>query len=133
MFTAALVKPQPAKTNRTNNPIPNACPYPVHSYGLTKVAHGQQVPDDFKHEQYLLVEEAGRRFLFSGCSHKGILNLMSWFKPDVLIGGFHFMKLDPATADRARLETAAKLLAGYHCQYYTCHCTGQAPSQTMRR
>jgi 7,8-dihydropterin-6-yl-methyl-4-(beta-D-ribofuranosyl)aminobenzene 5'-phosphate synthase len=102
------------------------CPYPVHSYGLTKVTHGRQVPDDFQHEQYLLVEENGRRVLFSGCSHKGILNLMSWFKPDVLVGGFHFMKLDPATADRTRLETAAKILAGYQCQYYTCHCTGQA-------
>ena len=36
------------------------------------------------------------------------------------------MKLDPATADSKRLEEAAKILAGYHCQYYTCHCTGQA-------
>jgi 7,8-dihydropterin-6-yl-methyl-4-(beta-D-ribofuranosyl)aminobenzene 5'-phosphate synthase len=102
------------------------CPYPVHSYGLTKVVNGRRVPDDFKHEQYLLVEENGRRVLFSGCSHKGILNIMSWFKPDVLLGGFHFMKLDPATKDSERLQEAAKILAGYHCQYYTCHCTGQA-------
>lgn len=129
-----------ARTNtgaETDQPVPTSklhlyncnartCPYPVHSYGLTKVVNGQRVPDDFKHEQYLLVEEKGQRVLFSGCSHKGILNIMSWFKPDVLLGGFHFMKLDPATADSKRLEEAAKILAGYHCQYYTCHCTGQA-------
>ena len=129
-----------ARTNtgaETDQPVPTSklhlyncnartCPYPVHSYGLTKVVNGQRVPDDFKHEQYLLVEEKDQRVLFSGCSHKGILNIMSWFKPDVLLGGFHFMKLDPATADSKRLEEAAKILAGYHCQYYTCHCTGQA-------
>ena len=129
-----------ARTNtgaETDQPVPTSklhlyncnartCPYPVHSYGLTKVVNGQRVPDDFKHEQYLLVEEKDQRVLFSGCSHKGILNIMGWFKPDVLLGGFHFMKLDPATADSKRLEEAAKILAGYHCQYYTCHCTGQA-------
>lgn len=29
------------------------------------------IPDDFRHEQYLLIEENGRRILISGCSHKG--------------------------------------------------------------
>ena len=119
-------KPVPTSKLHLYNCNANACPYLVHSYGLTKMVNGQRVPDDFKHEQYLLVEEKGQRVLFSGCSHKGILNIMSWFKPDVLLGGFHFMKLDPATADSKRLEEAAKILAGYHCQYYTCHCTGQA-------
>lgn len=119
-------QPVPASKLHLYNCNARTCPYPVHSYGLTKVVNGRRVPDDFKHEQYLLVEENGQRVLFSGCSHKGILNLMSWFKPDVLVGGFHFMKLDPATADSKRLQEAAKILAGYKCRYYTCHCTGQA-------
>jgi hypothetical protein len=99
-------QPVPASKLHLYNCNARTCPYPVHSYGLTKVVNGRRVPDDFKHEQYLLVEENGRRVLFSGCSHKGILNIMSWFKPDVLLGGFHFMKLDPAT-ERQRAFTGS--------------------------
>ena len=64
------------------------------------------------------------RVLISGCSHKGILNIMSWLKPDVLIGGFHFMKVDPAGSEREVLDEAARVLLEYNSAYYTCHCTG---------
>ena len=49
---------------------------------------GKLIPEDFRHEQYLIVHEKGRRIVFSGCSHRGILNIAHWLKPDVLIGGF---------------------------------------------
>ena len=82
--------------------------------------------DDFLHEQYLILAENGRRIVISGCSHKGILNIVNWLKPDVLIGGFHFVRLDPAGEDRAFLEDAAKELLTHDCIYYTGHCTGEA-------
>ena len=63
------------------------------SFGLNTKENGAIVPDDFRHEHYLLIEENGRRVLISGCSHKGIVNIESWFKPDVLIGGFHLSKM----------------------------------------
>jgi 7,8-dihydropterin-6-yl-methyl-4-(beta-D-ribofuranosyl)aminobenzene 5'-phosphate synthase len=45
----------------------------------------------------------------------------------VLIGGFHFMKLDPtAEADQAMLDAAAEELLSYPAMYYTGHCTGEA-------
>ena len=94
----------------------NAC-------GLSRRTEKGLIPDDFRHEQYLLIEEEGRRILISGCSHKGILNIMQWLKPDVLIGGFHFMRLDPDTA-KADLLSAAEELAAYPTTYYTGHCTG---------
>jgi len=104
-----------------------ATPYPVRAYGLQKEERGEKTPDDFRHEQYLLVEEAGRRILISGCSHRGILNLVEWFKPDVLVGGFHFMKLDPSVPeDAAELDRAAEVLLQYPTVYYTGHCTGEA-------
>lgn len=78
------------------------------------------LPDDFKHEQYLMIEENNKRILISGCSHKGILNLVSWFKPDYLIGGFHISKLETGEA----LTNIAKNLNEYQTKYYTCHCTG---------
>ena len=90
---------------------------------------GQMQPDDFRHEQYLLIEEAGKRILISGCSHQGILNIVEWFRPDVLIGGFHFSKLP---TDKT-LRSFAKELDAYDTEYYTCHCTGTAQYEWMKQ
>ena len=40
---------------------------------LTTVRDGAFVAEDFRHEQYLLIEQAGKRVLISGCFHKGCL------------------------------------------------------------
>ena len=98
------------------------CPEPIQPFGLTVRERGILVPEDFRHEQYLLMEEKGKKILISGCSHRGILNIVRHFRPDVLIGGFHFMKMDP---DGEALAAAAERLKGYHTVYYTGHCTGQ--------
>ena len=108
-------------------------PVPFGSFGLTMQAGDRLLPDDFRHEQYLLMEENGKRICVSGCSHKGILNILSWFRPDVLVGGFHFMKLDPETADGAEaLEAAAARLLQSPTVYYTGHCTGQAQFEFLK-
>lgn len=106
-------------------------PCPADSYGLTLRENGRLLPEDFRHEQYLLIEEAGKTFCFSGCSHKGILNIVTWFQPDVLVGGFHFMKLDPQGSGRQALTRAARQLLDSPTVYYTGHCTGQAQYQLM--
>ena len=102
-----------------------AC-YPSFGQGLTVERDGLRSPDRFLHEQYLTITENGRKIVFSGCSHKGVMNIVSWLSPDVLIGGFHFMKLDPE-GDRQILEDAASNLMDSHAEFYTCHCTGLAP------
>jgi len=91
------------------------------SFDLTVLEGNSHVPDDFRHEQYLLIEENGKKVLISGCSHKGIQNIMEWFAPDVLVGGFHFMKLEPGDA----LDVAAEDLNRYSTRYFTGHCTGE--------
>ncbi|MBE6666507.1 MAG: MBL fold metallo-hydrolase [Ruminococcaceae bacterium] len=91
------------------------------SFGLTEKVGKRYIEDDFRHEQYLLVEEKGKRILFSGCSHKGIEDIVSWFTPDVLIGGFHFSKM-PLDEN---LKQIAKRLNAYPTEFYTCHCTGE--------
>ncbi len=112
-------------TLRTMNGV--RAEYPAFGQGLTVEKGSVRVPDDFRHEQYLVIEENGQRIVFSGCSHKGVMNIASWLKPDVLLGGFHFMKLDPAGDDSRILEGAAKTLCASPTRFYTCHCTGEAP------
>ena len=97
-----------------------SCPHALGTFGLQMKRDGVLVPEDFRHEQYLLVEEAGKRVLFSGCSHRGILDIADWFRPDVLIGGFHVSKMAPGT----ELDAVADALNRYDTEYYTCHCTG---------
>ena len=97
------------------------------SFGLNMLENGRLVPDDFRHEQYLLINENGKNVLISGCSHKGIMNITEWFKPDVLIGGFHFSKL---ALDKT-LENYAETLDKYNTNFYTCHCTGVEQYQYM--
>ncbi len=104
-------------------------PHNPGSFGLTMLENGVHVPDDFRHEQYLLIEEDGRRILFSGCSHKGIADIVRWFTPDVLIGGFHFSKI----TSEEQLEAYARDLDSFGTRYYTCHCTGEAQFLQMKR
>lgn len=94
---------------------------PADTAGLLTEENGKRKPDDFRHEQYLLLEEQGKRILISGCSHKGILQIVDAFRPDILIGGFHFMKIE----EERKLAEAAKQLLKYDTVYYTGHCTGQ--------
>lgn len=107
-------------------------PFDMPTCGLSMMENGVCVPEDFRHEQYLQILEAGRRILISGCSHKGILNIAHWFTPDVLIGGFHFMKLETTGAEGAFITDAAKRLCAYPTQYYTGHCTGQAQYRLLK-
>ena len=76
--------------------------------------------EDFRHEHYLMLKENGKRILISGCSHQGIINIMDWYKPDLLIGGFHFMKQEIGET----LKGYGEMLDKYETDYYTCHCTG---------
>ena len=105
--------------------------HPIDPAGLTVLEKGECRPEDFRHEQYLLIEEGGKTVCFSGCSHKGVLNIAAHFRPDVLIGGFHFMKLT-AQQDAPRLTAAAEELLRYPTAYYTGHCTGAAAYAIMK-
>lgn len=114
----------------------NGCerPYYMDSFGLFKETEQGREPDDFLHEQYLLIRAGDRKILISGCSHKGVLNIAGWFRPDVLVGGFHFMGLDPEqTDDRAQLEFAADTLLAFPSVYYTGHCTGLAQYDFLKQ
>lgn len=98
---------------------------PIEAYGLTC----GDAPEDFRHELYLQIKEPEQIALISGCSHRGIVNIAQRFRPDVLVGGFHFKSVDP---DDSKLLEAAGRLMGYGTVYYTGHCTGQAQFAAMK-
>ena len=106
--------------------------HPLDSAGLTELRDGKLIPDSFLHEQYMLLRENGKRVLFSGCSHSGILNIVEHFEPDVLIGGFHFMKKEILNGKCPELDRAAELLSSHDCIYCTCHCTGLPQYEYLR-
>ena len=93
---------------------------------LLKKENGEYAQDDFAHEQSLIIAD-NKTLLISGCSHRGIVNILEKAKTktdkavDVCIGAFHFFKLPPndslitQTAERLNKENTA---------FYTCHCTG---------
>lgn len=99
------------------------------SFGLNKFLDGEYLSDDFLHEQYLLINENDKKILISGCSHKGILNIVNWFDADVIIGGFHFSKLPLDD----KLKEHALYLNKFKTEFYTCHCTGVEQFEFMKK
>ncbi len=99
------------------------------SFGLTVRRGDEFLPDDFRHEQYLLIEENGKEILISGCSHRGIMNIAERFAPDFLIGGFHFSKLPTDE----KLKEYAEYLDSFGTEYFTYHCTGIEQYEFMKK
>ena len=100
--------------------------------GKLKERQGENLLQDrFLHEQDLLITAEGKTVLVSGCSHRGIVNILRSARAlasgeiDDMIGGFHLFQLeegDPA-ADKLIEMIGTALLAG-ETVYYTGHCTG---------
>ena len=98
-------------------------PFGTDTGGLQVEEQSLLLPEDFRHEQYLLVREGEKRILISGCSHKGICNLAAWFQPDILVGGFH---LKDKEAHDPAISQLGEILGTFPTIYYTGHCTGTA-------
>ena len=69
--------------------------YPAGNQDLFMKLDFSFVPDDFAHEQNLIIKEDGKIILIMGCAHKGIVNILEHFYneknclPSHVIGGFH--------------------------------------------
>lgn len=113
--------------------------FPSQNASLLARIDGDIVPDDFRHEQYLVVNDDAHRVLFSGCSHNGVLNILSRYeacqsaRPTHLIGGFHLY--NPSSGKKEKPENVQQLalqLSQTDTLYYTCHCTGPNAYQQMK-
>ena len=97
------------------------------------------VQDPFDHEQLLVVTQGERRFLFSGCAHNGILNVLDRFRaaygrnPDGVFSGFHFMKGGAYTPEEEEnIRETARELAEMETVFYSGHCTGHRAFAILR-
>lgn len=95
--------------------------------------------DEFLHEQYLVVEENGKRVLVSGCAHNGILNILDRYReifgnmPEAVVSGFHMSrKSGYGERDLALIRETARELKTLDTRFYTGHCTGEIPFQVMK-
>ena len=106
---------------------------------LIEKPDGEKICDDFAHEQSLLLSEGDKLFLFCGCAHAGIVNIVEQARdltgrwPDYVVGGFH---LSNPSSHRMEAPEMINGVAGRLLEtgavYYTCHCTGQEVYQIMR-
>lgn len=98
------------------------------------------LPDDFSHEQYLLVEAEDQIILLSGCAHNGILNILDRFRelypgrePDLVLSGFHMArKGEFSEKEREDIQSTARELSHMKTFFYTGHCTGDAAFELMK-
>ncbi len=97
-------------------------PRPRGNQKLFMESNGKRLNDDFKDEIILLIEDENALTIITGCSHRGILNILEsvnrrYPKPlRALIGGFHL--------ELGEAEELARTLQGYDIdRIYTGHCT----------
>ena len=114
--------------------------YPQGNRKLTRSEGGEKVPDDFAHEQCLVISQDGKRVLLSGCSHNGILNILDRYRdifgdsPDHVLTGFHMMKKDGEYTDeeKAVITETAEELSQMNTVFYSGHCTGIPAFEMMK-
>ncbi|NLB36640.1 MAG: MBL fold metallo-hydrolase [Clostridiales bacterium] len=95
--------------------------------------------DPFEHEQNLVICENGKKVLFAGCAHNGIVNIMQRVfeiterYADAVIGGFHLHNPSSRKTEAPELICAiAERLKKTGSHYYTCHCTGATAYRQLK-
>lgn len=95
---------------------------------------GQTVVDDFSDEIALVIRESGSLLVFVGCSHPGIVNMISTVRNRftepirAVIGGFHLLHETPE-----RVEAVGRFFQDLDLQMFgACHCTGTEAMQILK-
>ncbi len=114
--------------------------YPQGNKKLLREENGIKIPDNFAHEQCLVVTQNRKKYLLSGCAHNGILNILDKYKeifgdtPDYVISGFHMMKREGeyTPAEKDVIIQTAEELARTDTVFFSGHCTGEPAFNMMK-
>ena len=119
---------------RGTHPLPSA------DKNLFVKKSGRIIPDDFSHEQNLIIDAYGRKTLFCGCSHAGIVNIVDKALQvcgsglRTVVGGFHLFEPTTKRYEKTEYITAVtNELKKYDADFYTCHCTGVKAYDLMKK
>lgn len=100
---------------------------------------GERVPDQFEHEQNLIVTEGNRHLLFGGCAHNGIVNILEKAEQiikgpiDAAIAGFHLHNPTAGIDETPDLiDGIARELSRRQTLFLTGHCTGLIPFAQLK-
>lgn len=96
--------------------------------------------DDFDDEIYLMLYGGKSKVLFSGCSHKGIENIIDTIEKNekkpftAIVGGFHFSHYDSGDLRQSIYleKLAEKFVKKSGVSYHTGHCTGDEAYLEMK-
>ena len=110
--------------------IPQVYPKPIGNQNLfVETDEGNFVLDDFRHELALYTEG----FLFTGCAHSGLENILAAcpYPVKTVVGGFHL--LDGYESDEELADLARRLKVKYpDTHFFTSHCTGDHAFEVMK-
>lgn len=101
------------------------------------------VPDDFSHEQSLVLESARGLLIFNSCSHGGVANIVEEVRQALpgkhiyaYIGGFHLKApgvQEAMNCTEQEVEVLGKSLMQLGIEkIYTGHCTGERGFQVLK-
>jgi 7,8-dihydropterin-6-yl-methyl-4-(beta-D-ribofuranosyl)aminobenzene 5'-phosphate synthase len=114
-------------------------PLPRSDGNLFVKRKGKMIPDDFSHEQNLIIASGDSRILICGCAHAGIVNIARRAKtligndPTAVIGGMHLYEPTKKRYERDEyIDSVAAALTESRVSYYTCHCTGEKAYEKMK-
>jgi 7,8-dihydropterin-6-yl-methyl-4-(beta-D-ribofuranosyl)aminobenzene 5'-phosphate synthase len=110
-------------------------PFPAGNRYLFVHTEGGARLDDFTHELILVVRENGGLVVFTGCSHRGILNMLDAVQEHfpgqpirAVFGGFHLIGnplFKSMGGSKKDIEGLGSALFQYPVErFYTGHCTG---------
>ena len=110
---------------------------------LRKVGPDQFVPDDFSHEQSLVLEGEQGLVVFNSCSHGGIVNIVKGVKEQLhrpvyaVVGGLHMFSASAPSGMNCPGEYVGQVARALRDEgvqrVYTGHCTGPAAAQLLER
>ena len=94
---------------------------------LYTISNGEHLPDDFAHEQSLVIETGKGLVVFNSCSHTGMTNILTDIREmldrsDVYayVGGLHLYKM----TDEELAALSGEILRNSVSHIFTGHCTG---------
>ena len=107
---------------------------------LLSKKNNQYIKDPFDDEIYLVIKNEENNVLFSGCSHKGIENIVIEIEKKEskhithVLGGFHFSHYDPQDLIQTTyLESLGQKLYKRKTQtFFSCHCTGNDAYKALK-